>query len=256
MLENNILLLISGNDIPFTGAQVIIHQPTVKEIAYIGEENFFTGIQMLNFSKKMLSNQGKNDLDNYSDFDIFIAILKEQNAVMRKNRDCVLMVLNLIFPMFDIFFQDEYIELKKGEEIHKIDNNNFLEFKNIIKTIFGLNLKDSESGNILGKKANEIAEKLRKRHVILSQIKSSEKVDIIARYVSILAAGESKDMNCLLNYTYFQLLDEFERYRLKTQYDIYISAKMAGAEGMEEVEDWMTDLYSPEHIQRQKEKNN
>ena len=37
----NDLLLLSGNDIPFEQAQISIHQPTIKEIAYIGEENFF-----------------------------------------------------------------------------------------------------------------------------------------------------------------------------------------------------------------------
>ena len=38
---NNDLLLLSGNDIPFVGAQLTIHQPTIKEIAYIGEEAFY-----------------------------------------------------------------------------------------------------------------------------------------------------------------------------------------------------------------------
>lgn len=255
MLEENTLLLLSGNDIPFVGAQTTIHQPTIKEIAFIGERDFFTGAQMLNFSKKILLVKDKNDLDDYNDFDIFIAILKEQNAVMRKNRDCVLKVLNLIFPNFDISINKDYIELKKEDEVHMIDNNNFKEFKEIIVNIFGLNLNDSTTNNVVGKKANEIAEKLKKRHEKLAEIKGPEKIDIIARYVSILAAGESKDMNCLLNYTYFQLLDEFERYRLKSNYDIYISAKMAGASGMEDVEDWMCDVHSIEYIQQQKLKN-
>ena len=39
-MEND-LLLLSGNDIPFYGAQVSTHQPTIKEIAYIGEEAFY-----------------------------------------------------------------------------------------------------------------------------------------------------------------------------------------------------------------------
>ena len=48
-MENE-LLYLSGNDIPFIEAKVIIHQPTIKEIAYIGEKSFFTGCQFLNFS--------------------------------------------------------------------------------------------------------------------------------------------------------------------------------------------------------------
>ena len=39
MLNN--LLLLSGNDIPFFQAQIVIHQPILKEIAYIGEDTFF-----------------------------------------------------------------------------------------------------------------------------------------------------------------------------------------------------------------------
>ena len=43
----NDLLLLSKNDIPFIGAQINIHQPTIKEIALIGEDNFFSGCEML-----------------------------------------------------------------------------------------------------------------------------------------------------------------------------------------------------------------
>ena len=60
----NELLLLSGNDIPFIGAQVIIHQPTLKEIAYIGENNFFIGCGFLDFSKKLLTDLDKDRLSN------------------------------------------------------------------------------------------------------------------------------------------------------------------------------------------------
>ena len=49
------LLLFSGNDIPFTSSGVTIHHPTIKEIAYLGEDTFFTGYQMLIISKNILS---------------------------------------------------------------------------------------------------------------------------------------------------------------------------------------------------------
>lgn len=42
MLNN--LLLLSGNDIPFVSAQIAIHQPTIKEIGYIGEQSFFLDV--------------------------------------------------------------------------------------------------------------------------------------------------------------------------------------------------------------------
>ena len=37
------LTLQAGNDIPFLKARVSIHKPTLKEIGYIGENNFHIG---------------------------------------------------------------------------------------------------------------------------------------------------------------------------------------------------------------------
>ena len=41
------LALMTGIDIPIQECQVIIHQPTIKEISYLGEEDFFIGLQCL-----------------------------------------------------------------------------------------------------------------------------------------------------------------------------------------------------------------
>ena len=46
-------------------------------------------------------------------------------------------------------------------------------------------------------------------------------------------------MNSLMNLTVPQLKNEFKRYQLKYQNDIYLQARMAGAQDLEEVEDWM-----------------
>ena len=242
----NDLLLLSGNDIPFVPAQITIHQPSIKEIAYIGEEAFFTGCQLLNFSKNILSGEDKMNLEERTNFDILIAILREQNAVMQKNRNCVNMVLALIFPEYEISFEKDCIKLKKENEEHKIDNSNYEEFKSVISSVFSFgNSKDSKPDfNPSGDLAKKIAEKLNKRHQKLAEAKPAQKVDILSRYVSILSVGEQKDMNALLNYTTYQLFDEFKRYELKMGHDIYVQAKMAGAKDLKEVEDWMQDIHS------------
>ena len=63
----NELLLLSGNDIPFVEAEVAVHQPILKEIAYIGEENFYSGCGVLNFSKDNLSEEDRINLRNKRD---------------------------------------------------------------------------------------------------------------------------------------------------------------------------------------------
>ena len=51
-------------------------------------------------------------------------------------------------------------------------------------------------------------------------------------------------MNDLMQYTVYQLFDEFQRYELKIQADMYFQAKLAGAQDLKEVEDWMKDIHS------------
>lgn len=243
------LLLLSGNDIPFIEAGLVLHQPTIKEIGYIGESCFFTGLEMLNFSKNILPEEDKIHLESQSNFDILIAILREQkNAVMQKNRNCVLMVLALIFPLYSISFSLNAIEFKKDdeEETHYINNSNFDEFQSIIGQIFDYEKSETQDYNPGGDMAKKIADKLKKRHQRLAKAKGNEnkKLAIFSRYVSILAVGEQKDINSLLNYTVYQLYDEFKRYELKIGYDIYIQAKMAGAKDLKEVDDWMKDIHS------------
>ena len=245
---NNDLLFLSKNDIPFQEAQVIIHQPSIKEIAYIGEETFFTGCELINFSKNILQEQDKINLEDKTNFDILIAILNERNAVMQRNRDCVEMILALVFPFYLIEIKKDCIELnKEGEkERHKIDNSNFEDFKKIFNEMFSFNKNNfSNDYNPSGELAKQIAEKLRKRHQKIAETKKEkQKIDVLSRYVSILAVGERKDINQLLNYSVYQLYDEFERFKLKMSNDIYLQAKMAGAKDLKEVEDWMKDIHS------------
>ena len=234
----NELLLLSGNDIPFIEAQITIHQPTIKEIAYIGEEAFFTGCELINFSKNILPEEDKMNLEDKTNFDILIAILRERNAVMQRNRNCVEMVLALIFPVYTIDFTNEGIALEKEEERHLINNDNFEAFKTIFNSMFSFSREETRDYNPSGEVAKRIAEKLQQRHQKLAELKEGKKkIDILSRYVSILAVGEHKDINSLLNLSVYQLFDEFERFKLKMSYDIYFQAKMAGAKDLKEVED-------------------
>ena len=246
-MNNNDLLLLSGNDIPFVKAQIVIHQPTIKEIAFIGEESFFIGCELINFSKNNLLEKDRMNLEDKSNFDILIAILREQNAVMRRNKDCVEMVLALLFPDYMIKLNDKNIELKKEDEVesHFINDENFEDFKKIFNQMFAFKKDEIQDYNPSGDLASQIAEKLRARHQKLAEAKhENQKIDILSRYISILAVGECKDINSLFQYTVYQLFDEFERYQLKISYDMNIQARMAGAKDLEEVENWMKDIHS------------
>ena len=241
------LLLLSGNDIPFVKANLTIHNPSLKEIAYVGEENFLTGYQMLCVNKNSLSEEDKSHLGDISNFDILIAILRERNAVMQKNRSCVFMVLALLFPSYAISLEKNSIAFKKEgtEEQTFINKENFDDFQKILKQMFSFGSGEQESDfNPSGQLAKKIAERLKKRHEKLAKLdKESTKVDIYSRYASVLSIGLCQNLKDILNYTPYQLFDQIERYHLKQDYDIYLQAKMAGAKDMKDPEDWMKDVH-------------
>lgn len=243
------LLLLSGNDIPFPEAQLSIHQPTLKEIAYIGEEKFFLGCELLNFTKKSLISKDRVNLENQTDFDIIIATITENTLESKKSQMNVLLVFTLLFPnySFEIDKINYQIILINGDEIKVINKKNYPYLQEIIACIFCLQKNKEEAYNPSGLLSQKIADKLKegqKKRAEMGKADAPQKISILSRYASILAVGEQKDINILMNYTVFQLFDEWERYNLKLKYDMYIKARLAGAKDLKEEENWMKDLYS------------
>lgn len=238
---DNDLVFLSGMDIPFIEAQLTIHQPTIREISLIGEQAFYTGIEFLRFSKNSLLEEDKIRLENLTDFDILMSIMKEKNAIVQQNKVCMEMVLNLMFPDYHISLDKVIKFTKDGEkEEYEINNKNFEVFREIILKMFCLqSMGLTGDYNPAGKASREIAEKFKKRHQKLNEQKkdSNGKIEVLGRYVSILAVGEHKDLNSLMNYTVYQLFDEFQRYELKASYDLYFEAKLAGAQDLKEPKD-------------------
>ena len=245
----NELLLLAGSDIPFPEARVTIHQPTLKEIGYIGEKTFFMGCGFLDFSKNLLNQSDKTRLANYNDFDILMSIIINGDKTVKGTVECALSVLSLIFPLYEVSVRKDKVAimLKQGEQEFEINKSNFQQFKKIVVEMFNLNLtEEANKYNPQGDMAKRIAEKFKKRQQQLNKLKEEidpEKgVSVLSRYASILAVGLQKDLNELMNYTVYQLYDEFQRFQLKVQWDAYVQARMAGAKDLEEVDNWMIDL--------------
>lgn len=228
----NELLLLSGNDIPLVELNILFHPPTIKEIAFIGEDTFFTGCEILRFSKENLEEEDKNRLENISNFNIIMSIIREKNNKMQYNKQCVLQVLSLLFPAYEISldFDKSEIVLKQDDIMLSLNEKNYNIFLEALNEILVLGGGEKEY-NPAGGLASKIAEKLKKSRnkIMAKESKNDQKVAILSRYISILAVGENKDMNALLNYSLYQLFDEFQRFQLKLAFDAHQSALLAGA---------------------------
>ena len=245
----NELILLSGADIPFIEGTITIHQPTLFEISFIGEETLFTGCELLKFSKDILVSEDKNRLSNYTDFNILMSIINDKSGSMIHNVSCAKQVLELMFPLYDIVYMpNEIVFVDKNDKFTvcgQINDTNFLAFKEMLVDIFCLKQTTGASEyNAQGELAKKIADKFKRRQQQLAELSAKpKKVAIFSRYISILAVGEHKDMNSFMKYTVYQLLDEFQRFQLKIGYDVYFQARMAGAKDMKEPEDWMKDIH-------------
>jgi len=101
-MKINGLALECGIELPFPQAGVSIYQPTLKEISFLGEDDFYLGCEMLTFTKKKLTLEGKKVLERFSNFEIIMTILKQQDSAAKKNSICFFEVLSLMFPQYEI----------------------------------------------------------------------------------------------------------------------------------------------------------
>ena len=238
----NNLSLLTGADIPFPEGRLVIHQPTIKEIGFIGENTFFLGCGFLSFSKDILSDGDKSRLEEIDDFNILMSIMCGKEKMHYKYD--AMMVLSLLFPQHKIQFKNNEIFLLSEANMSRINEQNYDTFKDILVNMFVLSDNEHMIGqyNPADKRAAKIAERLQNRKK-KSGNNEKKKVAIFSRYISVLAVGEKKDINSLMDYTVYQLKDEFERFQKKQNFDFNMKARLAGATDLEDVDNWMEDIH-------------
>lgn len=238
------LALITGIDIPIPECQLILHQPKLNEIAFIGEQDFFAGAQTLCLKKSMLT-QDESLLANTSNFQVFMTVMNQKMAVEKK--ESVIKVLELIFPNYQALFTPRSLILKKEEHMATIDNTNFDTIQLILDQVFCINSTGTDQQvnfNPQGKQAQEIANKLMRARQRVAEQKGSSQNSVFTQYISILTVGlQSMSMHDLSNLTMFQLYDLIERYSLWLNWDIDLKSRLAGGKPDSRPDNWMKNIH-------------
>ncbi len=237
------LALMCGTDVPVPECQLVIHQPRIKEIAYLGESDFFSGIQCLCLSKTMFV-KDESLLEDTNNFQIFMTIMSEREAVDKKI--AVQQVCEILFPKYKVMFTPRSVLLSGDGNTIQIDERNFEALQNVISSICCLRTgpMDQQAFNPANAKAREIAEKLMRGRQKVAAEKGQNNISIFSQYLSILAIGvPSMSLEDAMNLTMYQLYDLIERYMLYINWDMDVRCRLAGGKPDNQPDNWMKNIH-------------
>ena len=237
------LALMCGNDLPVPFCQLVVHQPSITEIALIGDRDFFTGVQCLCLYKSMFV-EDKDVLSNINNFQIFMMIMQEKTA--KDKKEAVKKVLTLLFPDYNIMFTPNSLLLsQKDQENIIIDVNNFEELQEVFRLIFCMKNApmDQVAFNPAGEKAKEIAKKLQRGRERIAAEKNDTNSSVLSQYISTLSIGLHMPIDQLVSLTVFQLYDLIERFMLWTNWDLDVRMRLAGGKPDNSPDNWMKNIH-------------
>lgn len=236
------LALLSGIDIPIPECQLIVHPPSIKEIALIGDKDFFIGIQCLCIYKSMFV-EDKNALSNINNFQVFMMIMQEKEA--KDKKIATQKVLTLIFPEYKVLFTPNSLLFQKESETIIVDSNNFELFQEVLRQIFCMKNApmDQTAFNPQGEKAREIAKKLQRGRDRIAAERNDANSSIFTQYVSTLSIGLRIPLQQMLELTMFQLYDLLERYMLWVNWDLDVRTRLAGGKPDDKPDNWMKNIH-------------
>lgn len=235
--------LISGIDIPIPECGITLHQPTITDIGYIGESDFFVGLQTLCVYKDMFVNVEGFQLIK-SNFQVFMMLMNDDDTKDKKRT--VLTLLQLIFPDYKIVVTPKsLIFISSTGENMLVDENNFEALQHVVRLVFALKEGPMETTNFnpANDKAQKIAQKLMRGRERVAQQKGNDVASVLAQYTSILSIGLQISIKQLVELTVYQLYDMMERYGLYLNWDLDIKQRLAGGKPDDTPDNWMKNIH-------------
>ena len=237
------LALELGSDIPIPECQLVLHQPTMKEIAFMGEHEFFVGVLTLTLHKSMFMDKDKGVPESITNFQIFMTIVNGKETADKK--EIVKQLFLIIFPKYKVLFTPNSILFQDDNGNHMVDASNFESLQEILRMVFCVNSTDmdKQAFNPANDAAKEIAEKLMRGRQRVAAQSGENNHSIFSQYLSVLVIGTQLGFNELQTYTMYQIFDLMERYSLYTNWDIDLRCRLAGGKPDTQPDNWMKNIH-------------
>lgn len=237
------LALMCGVDLPVPQCQVAIHQPRIKEIGMIGEQDFFIGAQCLTVNSSMFV-QDKALLPEINNFQIFMMIMNDKETKDKKGS--TLQVLQILFPDYKPMLTPRSLILMRDGQQTLIDETNFEYLQDILRLVFCTKTgsMDQQSFNPANDKAREIAQKLMRGRERIAAQNGSSNTSVFSQYLSVLTVGlNSMSIKDMADLTIYQLYDLVERFNLYLAWDLDIRSRLAGGKPDKHPDNWMKNIH-------------
>ena len=241
------LSLMCGTDIPIPQCQIAVHQPRIREIALMGEKEYFVGAQILCIDKNVYS-EDENLLSDTNNFQIFMTIMFEKEVADKKAM--VIQLLEVLFPGFKVTLTPRSMIFQNTKIADApsvlIDESNFDFLQETLRDIFCFNSNNMshDSFNPQGDKAKEIAAKLMRGRQRIAAEKGEDNSSSLTQYTSVLTIGlNSMSLKDVLDLTVYQLYDLVQRYMLWVNWDLDIRTRLAGGSPDSSPDNWMKNIH-------------
>lgn len=229
---------MTGVDVPLKACQLVLHQPSLREISLIGEKEYFTGLQTLCLSKSMYQGQIPSEI---STFQLFISLVNEPS--LKEKKEEVLHTLQLLFPLYQISLTPRAILFKQEDRNFFIDEGNFERMQEAIRQVGCVKEPEAAQAKLASSQAQAIADKLAKARTKIAAQKAEKNESLLASYISILTVGlKAMSLREVTELTLYQLYNLVERFMLYTSWDNDVRAALAGAKSDKPIVNWMKNL--------------
>ena len=237
------LQIASGIDIPDETFGLTIHQPKIKEIAMLGEQNYFLALQMMKFNKDTL----KITTPGATDWDVFQKVLGEKIDGIKNTRALIRNFMQL-FVIGHLNIGPRSLMIETGSEIKNIEPEQLRDFQALLAQVGGASLlqeSDKDDFHAKSKRAKEIAEKMKKARAKIAKMKAAElNLDqnshkgFLARYMKVAEIGTANSIEDINNMTLLQLNNLVQAYYAWESYDLDIRARLAGSKNDKQLIHW------------------
>ncbi len=238
LLDN--LQLISGIDVPIPSLSFTLHQPKMKEIAALGESDYFVALSVFKMSVETL----KNQMPGITNWMIFTEAITQQIPGVSDVPSLITKFMQL-FVKEKIMIGPRSLMLQSKDGISNIEPEQFDEFRQYVLQVGGASLLSSneEEFKPSSKRAEEIAEKMKKARARLAAQKAAESGSksegFLAKYMRSVAAVTNHSIHDVTDMTLMQLNDILQTYLSWESYELDVRSRLAGAKNDNKLEHWM-----------------